>query len=240
MDATTVTTSSFTLKGPGGTSVAASVVYDAAALRATLTPGSPLATATTYTASLATTIKASDGTPLATSVSWSFTTISSQTQLSTVRINTGGGAYTSSTGTTFVPDTNFSGGSKNSTSHAITGTSDPKLYKDERWGSFSYAIPVVNGTYDVKLHFVEIYFGTVVPGSCIQKRVFSVDIGDTPTNPDIANLDICAAAGGPNIAYVKTISGVRVSDGVLNIQAIYGSADDPEIAAIEVVPSQTQ
>jgi hypothetical protein len=27
---------------------------------------------------------------------------------------------------------------------------------------------------------------------------------------------------------------------VLNIQAIYGSADDPEIAAIEVVPSQTQ
>ena len=41
---------------------------------------------------------------------------------------------------------------------------------------------------------------------------------------------------GANAALVKTIPGVTVTDGVLNIQSVYGSADDPEIAAIEVVP----
>jgi hypothetical protein len=234
MDATTITASSFTLKGPGGTSVAASVAYDPATLRATLTPTSQLTASATYTANLAATIKASDGTPLASSVSWTFTTTSGQTQLSTVRINTGGGAYTSSTGTTFVADADFTGGGTFSTTSQISGTNDQALYKDERWGSFGYAIPVVNGTYDVKLHFVEMYY---VSGSCIGKRIFSIDVADTPTNPDLQNLDVCSQAGGANTALVKTIAGVSVADGVLNISSIYGSADDPEIAAIEVVPS---
>jgi hypothetical protein len=228
MDASSITGASFTLKGPSGASVAASVAYDAATLRATLTPSAALAAGTTYTAALATSVRASDGTPLAAVVSWSFTT-----QFSTVRINTGGGAYTSSSGIAWLADSSFSGGRKNSTSHVITGTTDPRLYKDERWGNFSYAIPVANGNYDVKLHFVEMYY---VTGGCVGKRVFSIDIADTATSPDIADLDICAAVG-PYAALVKTISGVQVSDGVLNIQAIYGSADDPEIAAIEVVLS---
>ena len=64
-----------------------------------------------------------------------------------------------------------------------------------------------------------------------------MDITDTPANPDISNLDICAAAGGPNAALVRTVNGVTVSDGVLNIRSIYGSADDPEVAAIEVTPA---
>jgi hypothetical protein len=76
-----------------------------------------------------------------------------------------------------------------------------------------------------------------VGGSCFAKRVFSVDIGDTAAGPDIADLDICAAAGGPNTAYARKIARVVVSDGTLDIQSIYGSLDDPEVAAIEVVPS---
>src|SRR5207302_6750538 len=115
----------------------------------------------------------------------------------------------------------------------IAGTSDPALYQNERWRNFSYAIPIANGTYDVKLHFVELFYLS----PCVGKRVFSMDIVDTPTNPDIANLDICAAAGGGNTALVRTVSSVQVTDGVLNIQSVYGSADDPEVAAIEVVPS---
>jgi hypothetical protein len=223
-----VTASSFTLRTPDGTLVPASVSYDAASQVATLTPSQSLPPSTTLTAQLDTSVKASDGTPLAAVVSWSFTT-----QFNTVRINTGGGAYTSSSGIAWLADSSFSGGRKNSTSHVITGTTDPRLYKDERWGNFSYAIPVANGNYDVKLHFVEMYY---VSGGCVGKRVFSIDIADTATSPDIADLDICAAVG-PYAALVKTISGVQVSDGVLNIQAIYGSADDPEIAAIEVVLS---
>src|SRR2546423_12112018 len=80
------------------------------------------------------------------------------------------------------------------------------------------------------------YYGSVVAGSCVGKRVFGIDVVDTPTSPDIANLDVCGQVG-PLAALVKTVSGVQVSDGVLNIQSVYGSVDDPEVAAIEVIPS---
>jgi fibronectin type 3 domain-containing protein len=234
MTASSIGTSSFTLTGPGG-AVAAGVAYDATTRVATMTPAAALAGSTTYTATLASTIKAQDGTPLAGPVSWSFTT-AAPGAAAPVRVNTGGAAFTSGDGRSFLADKYFTGGSTYASTSAIGGTPDPALYQNERWGTFSYAIPVVNGTYDVKLHFVELYYGTAVAGSCVGKRVFSIDLGDTP-GTDVPNLDVCAAAGGPNTALVKTISGVTVSDGFLNIQSIYGAADDPEIAAIEVVPS---
>jgi hypothetical protein len=234
MDQTTITTSSFTLTPSGGSPVAATVSYNAGTNTATLAPSSALAGSTTYTANLAATIKASDGTPLASAVTWSFTTVAASG--TTVRINSGGGAYTSSGGQVFGADANFTGGSTYISTNAISGTPDPALYQNERWGQFSYAIPVTNGTYDVRFHFVELYYGSVVPGSCVGKRVFGMNIVDTPGAQDISNLDICAQVG-PNAALVKTVSGVAVSDGVLNIQSVYGSVDDPEVAAIEVIPS---
>src|SRR5205823_468367 len=60
MDGSTITTSSFTLTGPSG-AVAATVSYDSATNKATLTPNAALANNTTYTASLAATVAASDG-----------------------------------------------------------------------------------------------------------------------------------------------------------------------------------
>jgi molybdopterin converting factor small subunit len=74
MDATTITTSSFTLTPNGGSPVAATVAYNSTTNVATLTPSAALANNTTYTATLTTTIKASDGVALASAVSWSFTT----------------------------------------------------------------------------------------------------------------------------------------------------------------------
>jgi len=35
----------------------------------------------------------------------------------------------------------------------VTGTDDPELYETERWGNFSYAVPVTPGRYSVMLHF---------------------------------------------------------------------------------------
>src|SRR5439155_246470 len=74
MDATTITSSSFTLTGPSG-AVAATIGYSGTT--ATLTPNAALANNTTYTASLSTTVKASDGVALASAVSWTFTTVNS-------------------------------------------------------------------------------------------------------------------------------------------------------------------
>ena len=76
MDAATITGSSFTLSRPDGAPVLASVTYDAGLRRATLTPAEALAHSTTYTARLETSIKAADGAPLASAVSWAFTTSS--------------------------------------------------------------------------------------------------------------------------------------------------------------------
>jgi hypothetical protein len=148
-----------------------------------------------------------------------------------VRINVGGGAYTASDGSVFSADAYYSGGDTASTTAAIAGTADPALYRDERWGNFSYSIPVANGSYDVRLHFVELYYG----GDCVGKRVFSLDVVETPGPPDVSTLDICAGVG-PDAALVETVSGVSVTGGRLDLQALYGSADDPELTAIEVVP----
>jgi hypothetical protein len=233
MNAATITSSSFTLTGPAG-AVPAAVAYNATTNVATLTPTSALGNSTSYTAKVETTAKAADGTPLAAAVTWSFTTAATSPTGTTVRINSGGPAYTATDGRAFLADQSFTGGSSNSATAAITGTTEPALYQNERWGNFSYAIPVTNGTYDVTFHFVELYY---TAGSCIGKRIFSMDVGDTGTNPDIANLDVCSAAGGANKALTRTVTGVSVTDGALNVQSVYGSVDDPQIAAIEVVPS---
>ena len=140
-------------------------------------------------------------------------------------------------GASWRADAFFTGGNLKSVTTPISGTTDQALYQDERWGQFSYAIPVANGVYDVRFHFVELYYGTSQPGSA-GKRVFGVDIGSTSASPDLSNIDIYNAVG-PNAAYVRTISGVNVTNGILSIQSVYGCCDDPELAALEIIPEPT-
>lgn len=51
------------------------------------------------------------------------------------------------------PDNYFEGGRLASYSAPVSGTDDPELYETERWGNFSYAIPVAQGKYTLLLHF---------------------------------------------------------------------------------------
>jgi hypothetical protein len=74
LDPNTVTTQTFTLTPDGGSPVAASVSYDAAARRATLVPAAPLGTGVHYTARLTTGIRSTTGAPLGSTVTWGFTT----------------------------------------------------------------------------------------------------------------------------------------------------------------------
>jgi hypothetical protein len=153
----------------------------------------------------------------------------------TIRIEVGGSSsYVSSTGATWQADSAVTGGTVRSVSGSISGTNDPAIYRTERWGQFTYSIPVPNGTYDVRFHFAELYYGVNVPGGP-GKRVFGMDITNTAASPDLANIDIYAAVG-PMAAYVRTVSGVTVSNGVLTIKSVYGSADDPTLEGLEIVP----
>jgi hypothetical protein len=51
------------------------------------------------------------------------------------------------------PDDYFDGGQLAAYTAPVKGTDDPELYETERWGNFSYAIPVVAGKYAVTLYF---------------------------------------------------------------------------------------
>jgi alpha-galactosidase len=79
IDATTLTSTTFTLSPSGGSAVAATVSYDATSRTATLSPSSTLAAATTYTARVkggSTGVADLAGNRLAADATWSFTTAS--------------------------------------------------------------------------------------------------------------------------------------------------------------------
>jgi hypothetical protein len=51
------------------------------------------------------------------------------------------------------PDSYFEGGQLAAYTSPVSGTDDPELYETERWGNFTYAIPVSPGRYSVALYF---------------------------------------------------------------------------------------
>ncbi|HEY1803585.1 MAG TPA: malectin domain-containing carbohydrate-binding protein [Terracidiphilus sp.] len=51
------------------------------------------------------------------------------------------------------PDDYFEGGQLAAYTAPVKGTDDPELYETERWGNFSYAVPVAPGKYTVTLYF---------------------------------------------------------------------------------------
>ncbi|HWW18534.1 MAG TPA: Ig-like domain-containing protein, partial [Candidatus Saccharimonadales bacterium] len=82
MDATTIKVTTFTLTGPGATTVTGSVNY--AGNTATFTPGVLLAASTLYTATITTGAKDATGAALAANFVWTFTTASTPAVTSTV------------------------------------------------------------------------------------------------------------------------------------------------------------
>ena len=63
------------------------------------------------------------------------------------------------------PDNYFEGGQLASYAREVTGTDDPELYETERWGNFSYAIPVTPGRYVLMLHFAARHGNPGEPGT---------------------------------------------------------------------------
>jgi hypothetical protein len=89
MNPATISTTTFTLTGPGG-AVAGTVTY--AGVVATFTPTASLANSASYTATITTGATSLAGTPLATGYSWTFTTITPPPMvISTIPVNTATG-----------------------------------------------------------------------------------------------------------------------------------------------------
>jgi hypothetical protein len=147
------------------------------------------------------------------------------------RINSGGASFSAAGGKVFGADASFAGGSVSSIpSGEVANTSDDGLYRNLRVGAFSYNIASGNGTFDVILHFNETWFGYRTSGGAGSRR-FHVDIEGTRR---LTNYDIFAKAGGAMRARTETLR-VTVADGTLNLGFVKGLADNPAVAAVEVV-----
>jgi len=144
-----------------------------------------------------------------------------------VRINAGGGPYVDDAGNLWQADQDYAGGSQNNqgAGHAIAGTDAQPLFQDERWGNFSYHLPVANGTYEIRLYFSEIYSGCLAPGC----RVFSVTANGQPW---LTGYDIAATAGD-HTAHLETRT-ITVTNNVLDL-TFTGVTGSPQLAGIEVV-----
>jgi hypothetical protein len=101
-------------------------------------------------------------------------------------------------------------------------------------GPVSYDIPISNGTYTVKLHFAEIYWGEMKTDGNetlggAGSRIFDVDIENGSI---LNNLDVFEVAGGSATAITRMYD-IEVTDGELNI-VFTSTVDKPKISAIEI------
>ena len=111
------------------------------------------------------------------------------------------------------PDAYFKGGQLATSQETALGTDDPEFYETERWGHFSYAIPVAPGRYSVTLHFIEHHEGPAnaesaqssTGASAGAARVFNVFCNGKTV---LANLNILDEAG-ENHPLVRKIKGLE-------------------------------
>lgn len=148
-------------------------------------------------------------------------------------INAGGNAYTTAGGVDYLADQHYSGGRSSSYDIDIADTEDDKLYQSERWGSFSYSIPVPSNSrpYNVALMFAEIYFQTVNSSGWAGSRVFDIYIEGQEVR---SGFDMIAEAGSQTAIVQRYLA--EVDDGSVDIS--FGSViDAPKLSALCVFDS---
>jgi hypothetical protein len=135
-----------------------------------------------------------------------------------LRISASAISYVDSQGVSWLSDRYFGGGTQLQRALAAVGTDRPRLYQWERYGRFSYYLPVVDGkTYTIRLHFSEGYFGrdklvSGGPGS----RIFDVYANGRTL---LKNFDILSEASPGHDSVVKVFSGIEpLNDGVIEVE----------------------
>jgi glucose/arabinose dehydrogenase/PKD repeat protein len=165
-------------------------------------------------------------------------TITVESQPLSLLINSGGPSYTFTT-EEWSADQFFVGGSVFPTipnAVAIANTENDELYQTERFstsGTLVYEIPVDNGTYNVDLHFAELFYGvagTTGESGGVGSRVFNIQVENGTT---IDNYDIFVAANGSLAAVIESLKNIEVTDGMLTI-TLTGVTENPKISGIGI------
>ena len=141
-------------------------------------------------------------------------------------INAGASSAATVNGVVYQADRYASGGTTQTVTNAISGTTDDALYQSERYGSYSYEIPVSNATYSVVLHFAELY--QTASGA----RSFSVNVEGKLV---LSRFDLFGAVGR-FAAYDQRVDGIAVTDGKLTI-TLTTEIDNATIAGFAIYSS---
>ncbi len=130
-------------------------------------------------------------------------------------------------------DRYFTGGSRVSYTEHVLGSESPQIYGSERFGNFTYCIPVAPGSYTVRLHFREAWFGPENGGKggagC---RIFDVHCNGLILLKDF---DIFSEAGGADLALTKEFKGLRANPQGKLILAFQPTENYACISALEVI-----
>ncbi len=149
------------------------------------------------------------------------------------RVNSGGLAYTDTSGYTWSADQawnnvwGYTGGTAKSTTTAVAGTNDDPLYQKWRESPGEYRFAVPNGNYQVTLKFAEFEVTKSTD------RLMQITIEGVVVESSLSIYGLVGKAVALDKVYTTT-----VSDGILNIAfaAASGSRKPPVVSAVRVAP----
>jgi hypothetical protein len=151
-----------------------------------------------------------------------------------VRISTRTSSYLSTDQQLWGPDRFFRGGRSVVRLRPVEAQRDAELYQGERYGNFTYSIPLAHGRYSLTLKFAETYFGPTHPrGEPPETRVFDVYCnGQTLLN----DFNISREAGGVNRAIDKVFHHLQPNAQGKLVLSFLPERNYACVNAIEVVP----
>jgi hypothetical protein len=152
-------------------------------------------------------------------------------QLRTMRMVAQDSYFVDKSGNLWMPDSYFSSGRLAADKVVVDKTPEPGLFAGERYGNFTYALPVDDGTYKLTLYFSEKYWGvSAAQGQAAGKRIFDIYCNGVVLE---RGTDIAREAG-PARALVKVYDGLRPNaQGKLLVSFVpvvnYASVDAVEV-----------
>jgi hypothetical protein len=154
-------------------------------------------------------------------------------KLKPIRLTTQSTSYVDHLGQHWRPDDYYLNGFRSIERRKVNGTNDPELFGAERFGHFSYAIPVDRrGRYTVVLHFAEFYYGPRLPGGGGEgSRLFHVFCNGQTL---LRNFDIYKEAGSLRLL-TKSFKNVEPSaQGKINLM-FEPVINNATVSAIEIL-----
>jgi len=144
--------------------------------------------------------------------------------------------YVDHAGKLWSPDAYFSGGAAvpGAVQH-IWRTQDPIIYRNSRQGDFAYNIPLKPGTYELRLHFAETFYGPESAGGGGEgSRILTVMANGQPL---LRDFDVLADSGGDRTAEVKVFPDISpAADGQLHLAFSSAKGGSAMLSAIEILP----